>query len=158
DSSKFSKYKRASANALLKSQLLDDGLADVTFYMSDSGGSRIGQAVQDALLRSLSVEKMSLDGLSIGRQPTARDAPLFIISESLGSKIVIDSLNQFENDASTRSFAQKARGNIHTLFLLANQLPILNLGLQDDSGQPDSYTHLLDFAKARNAHRNKRLP
>jgi hypothetical protein len=158
DTTVFSKDKRAWANAYIKSQIMDDRLSDVTFYLNEDGGRQIREAIEDALLRSLSTEGMSLEQLSGGSAPTAKTAPLFVISESLGSKIVVDSLQEFESRHQTREFAQKTRGNIHTLFLLANQIPILNLGVGAPTGGPAHYQHLEEFAVARNAFRNPRLP
>jgi hypothetical protein len=150
--------KRAWANGSLKSQLMDDALSDVTFYLNEEGGRRIRDAIEDALLQSLSVERVTLAQVCSGTTPTAKTAPLFLISKSLGSKIVVDSLQEFEDSPHTRQFARQTRGNVHTLFLLANQIPILNLGLRDASGAPDTYQHLKTFSKARNADRNPRLP
>lgn len=158
DRSKFSKDKRAWANALIKSQIMDDRLSDVTFYLNEDGGRQIREAIQDALLRSLSAEGLSLEQLAGGSIPTAKTAPLFLISESLGSKIVVDSLQEFETRRQTKEFAEKTRGNIHTLFLLANQIPILNLGVEVAPGVSVHYQHLEQFAVARNAFRNPRLP
>ena len=158
DPAKFSKDTRAWANDLIKSQIMDDRLSDVTFYLNEDGGRQIRESIQDALLQSLSTEKMTLEQLNGGSTPTAKTAPLFVISESLGSKIVVDSLKEFESRPQTQVFAQQTRGNIHTLFLLANQIPILNLGVGAASGGSPHYQHLEDFAEARNAHRNPRLP
>jgi hypothetical protein len=158
DSNTFSKDKRALANAYIKSQIMDDRLSDVTFYLNEDGGRLIREAIQDALLRSLSAEGMTLEQLSGGSTPTAKTAPLFLISESLGSKIVVDSLQEFENRHQTKEFAQQTRGNVHTLFLLANQIPILNLGVGTAPGGPAHYQHLEEFARSRNAFRNPRLP
>jgi hypothetical protein len=158
DRTVFSKDRRAWANALIKSQIMDDRLSDVTFYLNEDGGRQIREAIQDALLRSLSAQGLSLDQLSAGATPTAKTAPLFVISESLGSKIVVDSLKEFETRHQTQAFAQQTRGNIHTLFLLANQIPILNLSVRIRSRDSPHYPHLTELAQARNADRNPRLP
>jgi len=158
DPTKFSTDKRAWANNLIKSQIMDDRLSDVTFYLNEEGGRQIRDAIEDALLRALSAEGMSFEALSADTIPTAKNAPLFVISESLGSKIVVDALKEFESRRQTREFAQQTRGNIHTLFLLANQIPILNLGVGSRSRDSSHYPHLTEFAEARNAHRNSRLP
>jgi hypothetical protein len=158
DSTVLSHDKRAWLNGYLKSQIMDDRLSDVTFYLNEDGGRQIREAIEDALLRSLSTEAVTLDQVSTGVTPTAKSAPLFLISESLGSKIVVDSLQTLEDSRQTQQFAQRARGNVHTLFLLANQIPILNLGIRDTAGQPDPYQHLKTFAKSRNAYRSPGLP
>ena len=38
--------------------------------------------------------------------PTAKTAPLFVISESLGSNVVVDSLKEFESRHQTETFAK----------------------------------------------------
>jgi hypothetical protein len=157
-SNTLSKDKRARINADLKNQLMDDAMSDVTFYMNESGGKRVREAIEDALLRTLSNEGMTLASLSSGAVPTAKNVPLFIISESLGSKMIVDSLQEFESDRQTQTFAQQARGNIHSLFLLANQIPLLNLGLVDSNGRPDPYQHLKKLARDRHNYRKNRLP
>ena len=158
DPSKFSKETRAKANAYIKSQIMDDRLSDATFYLNEDGGRLIREDVKDALLRSLSTEGLALDQLSPGVTPTAKIVPLFVISESLGSKIVVDSLREFEDSLQTRDFARLTRGNVHALFLLANQIPILNLGVRDNQGRLDAYDHLKTFARDRNMYRSSRLP
>jgi len=85
-------------------------------------------------------------------------APLFLISESLGSKIVVDSLQEFENKHQTESLRNKRAATWHTLFLLANQIPILNLGVRDESGEAGHLSTFEDLATERNEHRNPRLP
>jgi hypothetical protein len=144
DRTVFSKDKRAWANALIKSQILYDRLSDVTFYLNEDGHHQILAAIQDALLRSLSTERMSVDQLRDGRTPTAKTAPLFILSESLGSKIVVDALRDFESRPQTRDFANQTRG--------------LNLGVEPSARAERRYPHLDEFAVARNAYRNPRLP
>jgi hypothetical protein len=150
----FDTDKRARANGYLKSQIMDELLSDVAFYLNEDGGRLIREAVQDAVLRSLSVEGMTLSQVRAGATPTAKaNVPLFIVSESLGSKIVVDALQAFESSERTAVFAQQTRANVRALFLLANQIPILNLGVRSTTGQPDSYRHLKEFARARTATR-----
>jgi hypothetical protein len=153
DPAAFSKDSRARLNAYLKSQIMDDKLADVTFYLGEEGGGLIREAVEDAMLRSLSTQQIGLAQLQAGAVATAKSAPLFVISESLGSKIVVDSLQDIEDDRKAVDFARDTRSHIGALFLLANQIPILNLGARNGSGQPDPYRHLKNFARARSSQR-----
>jgi hypothetical protein len=147
DKNVLTPYKRASANGYIKSEIMDDRLSDVTFYLGADGGELIRAAVDDALLRSLSTGHTTLAQVKAGTVPTAKPAPLFIISESLGSKIAIDSLEEIEHLDHATQFARDARSYIHALYLLANQIPILNLGAKD------IYQHLQTFADKRNAQR-----
>ncbi|HMK86407.1 MAG TPA: hypothetical protein VK437_10650 [Steroidobacteraceae bacterium] len=158
----FTPYKRAWANGYIKSQIMDSALADVTFYLGEEGGPLIRDAVDDALLRSMSVERFTLDQLRTGSVPHANSTPLFVISESLGSKITVDSLDDLEVKKHAPDFARDLRSHIHALFLLANQIPILNMGTRDAEGHPDVYGHLKAFVNARRQRRDEqglsRLP
>jgi hypothetical protein len=147
DKTALTPYRRAGANGYIKSEIMDDRLSDVTFYLGDNGGQLIRDAVDDALLRSLSTGHTTLAQVRAGNVPTAKDTPLFIISESLGSKIAVDALEEIEGLDNAREFAKDARSHIHALYLLANQIPILNLGAHN------AYQHLQTFANKRNAQR-----
>jgi hypothetical protein len=156
DKTAFTPYKRAWANGFIKSQIMDDRLSDVTFYLGDNGGELIREVVDDALLRSLSTGHTTLAQVKAGTVPTAKSTPLFIISESLGSKIVVDSREEIESLnglESAKEFAKDTRSHIHALYLLANQIPILNLGAHNADGTPNIYQHLATFAHKRNAQR-----
>lgn len=149
----FTPYKRAWANGYIKSQIMDDRLSDVTYYLGGAGGRRIRDAVDDGMLRSLSAESLTLEQAKAGGTPTSRGVPLFIVTESLGSKIAIDSLNDIEQITGSQDFASETRSHVRALFLLANQIPILNLGSRDEVGNPDIYQHLKTFATARSQRR-----
>jgi hypothetical protein len=147
-------YKRAKLNGYIKSQILDDRLSDVTFYLGAEGGETIREAIDDAWLRSLSTGHTTLADVKNGIAPTAKGNPLFIISESLGSKIAIDSLEEIEHlNNNAEEFAKDVRSHVHALYLLANQIPILNLGLNAPDGKPDVYAHLKTFASKRSSQR-----
>jgi hypothetical protein len=158
DAASFFREHRASLNGFGKSQILDDRLSDATFYMGDEGGRRIRAAVEDALLRTLSTEGTTLAQLESGATATSRAVPLYVVSESLGSKVVIDSLQELETNKQAPEFAKDTRSHIGALYLLANQLPLLNLGARGNSeaGTPDAYAHLKTFARARNSRRQER--
>jgi len=149
----FMPYKRAWAHGLIKSQIMDDRLSDVTFYLGDNGGELIREAADDAQLRSLSTGHTTLVQVKAGTVPTAKSTPLFIISESLGSKIAVDSLEEIESLKSAQELANVTRSHIHAMYLLANQIPILNLGAHNADGTPNIYQHLNTFVRKRNAQR-----
>jgi hypothetical protein len=153
DKTAFTPYKRAWANGYIKSQIMDDRLSDVTFYLGEGGGELIREVIDDAWLRSLSTNHTTLAQVKSGTVPTAKGTPLFIISESLVSKIAIDSLEEIEHIPNSEEFAKDVRSHIHALYLLANQIPILNLGAHDAAGRPDIYQHLKTFANKRRVHR-----
>jgi hypothetical protein len=140
-------------NGNIKSQIMDDRLSD---YLGPGGGELIRESVDDAWLRSLSTGHTTLAQVKGGTVPAAKSTPLFIISESLGSKIAIDALEEIESPENAKEFAKDVRSHIHAFYLLANQIPILNLGARDSNGNPDIYQHLKTFANKRNAQRRSK--
>jgi hypothetical protein len=110
-----SKQRRAFLNALLKNTFLNDCLADAVHYLGSTGGARIRATMADALQR-------------VGAHPT------FLIAESLGSKIVFDTVAMELESTERRSQAVSFAENLERVYLLANQLPLLALG--DSSGAP----------------------
>ena len=103
---------RAKLNGALKDELLDECLADAVFYAGDTGHQAIGAAVQDALVRLLP------------REP-GHDRPLVVYTESLGSKILFDALDDPKHWA-TATFAGWYQRPVQ-VFMGANQLPLLSL-------------------------------
>lgn len=108
------KSKRAKLNGALKDSLLNDCLADAMAYQ---GASRpvIRQAMIDALTRVLN--------------DTPTDARVVLISDSLGSKISFDALSEMLL-AAAPSKAQAAASRMGSIYMNANQLPILGLADQ----------------------------
>lgn len=155
-SASFSKDHRAYLNGYGKSAILDDLLSEATFYMGDEGGRRVREAVEDALLRALSTDGTTLAQLEAGAVATSKSEPLFVMSESLGSKIIIDSLQELETKKAAE-FAKNTRSHTGALFLLANPVPLLNLGARGNStsGRPDASAHLKAFATARTSRRQE---
>jgi hypothetical protein len=110
---------RATVNGALKDRLLNDCLADALIYQ---GASRwaMQRAMVDALSQALA-----------GAEP---DAPLVLVSDSLGSKLVFDALASMLEGGSTaaaRTAAASASARLAQVFMNANQLPILGLAEQD---------------------------
>jgi hypothetical protein len=115
------KPKRATANAMLKDWLLNDCLADALVY---EGISRpiIRRAMVEALAQALG----------------GSDAPLVLVSDSLGSKLVFDALSDMlgASTPSAQVMAQKTSARLTQVFMNANQLPILGLADQSVSQPP----------------------
>lgn len=106
------KRERASLNAALKNGLLNDCLADAVIYLSDKG-----EIIRKGVKRSL---------LKIMESIESSDGSLFFLSESLGSKVLRDALlcDSDEKIFAGISFISKSK----VIYLGANQIPILNLG------------------------------
>jgi hypothetical protein len=107
--------KRASINAAIKHTLVDDCLGDVTVYLGDTGNT-IRAGVREALHAIVDDR---------GKDPDISGSPLFLLSESLGSKVLRDSLLCRPDPGDDRVFDMLA--DTAQVFMSANQLPLLNL-------------------------------
>jgi len=103
--------KRAKLNEELKSGLFNDCLSDAIIYLGDQG----------AIIR----EAMEAAIIEVGRLRGTQPRPLVIISESLGSKLVADSVLPTTDAA--HSQALQSLGGTRMIFMAANQIPLLDL-------------------------------
>jgi hypothetical protein len=135
DPTAFTKDIRATFNGYLKSVLLDGALSDVVYYISPEGNRRLYQTVRKAILIALAggIQSATEDE-AFKRMEERVSVPLFEMSESLGSKILRDTLIRMtsEDGASARAAAHqqalvKAVGRNRALFMAANQIPVLSV-------------------------------
>lgn len=116
--------ERGSINAALKNGLLDDCLADATFYLGATGRDLLSAAAQRALLTVFGGGRDPMTDRAAALQAAAQgEAPFFLVTHSLGSKITADALQQLPDSAVT-----SALGRTYQVFMQANQLPMLTLG------------------------------
>lgn len=122
--------KRALFNELLKSTLLDGSLSDVVYYLGDEWGGNhaIRSAVTEAIRIILAGGKRPDSEAQLVAAMEARSTPLFIMTESLGSKILWDSINGLACTASDeeRNALISALGSVDEVFMAANQIPLLS--------------------------------
>lgn len=128
--------ERARVNKFLKDKLLNDCLADVVIYSGPTGKAiRVG--IREALEDIYQMRVSSNSG----------DDPVGFIAESLGSKIMRDALICIEDDtpegqsARLKGLAMLTYSN--SFFLLANQIPLLNAGVQIDCKADPKFLRLL---------------
>jgi len=107
--------KRAKLNARVKDWLVDDCFPDALIYQGVAR-DQIRAAMRDAILRATS-----------DADPAA---PLIVIAESLGSKILFDTLLEMTEQPDTRSTAMQTVNRIAYLIMGANQIPLLSLADQ----------------------------
>lgn len=146
---------RPSLNARVKDGLLDDCLPDALIYQGAARG-QIKARMREALLATAA--------------DTDPEAPLVVISESLGSKILFDTLLRMVEEPGGSRAAQVAAGAMRRtvwLVMAANQIPLLHLadqplgegaGADDDKAgdaraamqapSPDSLQRLLQLRRA----------
>jgi hypothetical protein len=145
---------RATLNAHLKDGLLDDCLADAIIYQGQSR-EEIKRQMKAAILEATahSDDSPAMAG-SLEALSAAQSAPLVIVAESLGSKIVFDTLFAMSEEGAASSAARNTIDRTAVIFMGANQIPILHLadqvvapvadkGVPKAPAQPDSLQKLL---------------
>ncbi|XOV84794.1 MAG: hypothetical protein ACFHXK_06650 [bacterium] len=112
---------RAHLNSMLKSRLVSDCLSDAVLYMSEFG----------ATIR----ERVALALMKIGDEGRSHPDNLYVITESLGSKILADVLAEY----SARPSIRNALSAPAAVYMAANQIPLLDLGsTRSESGALES--------------------
>ncbi len=134
------KPKRAHYNGKLKDSLLNDCLSDAMIYQGQSNA-----AMRRAMIDAISTVLERAD-----KRPDA--APLIVVAESLGSKLLFDALSdmlQPEAPQRMRELGQAAARRMAIVFMVGNQLPILGLAEQQLApgvaplGPPDALQRFL---------------
>ncbi len=130
---------RARLNARFKDGLIDDCLPDALVYQGVARDD-IQRRMRDAILQVLDASD------------AASEVPLVVISHSMGSKILFDTLLRMTEEApGSRAalVAQKAVDRLRLLVMAANQIPLLSLADQQIAtaplapAAPDSLQRLL---------------
>lgn len=117
--------KRASLNRDLKNGLIDDCFSDAVIYTGAAGDpirSWMRSEVCDALGGNISAAGRCVIDNSEPRRKTV------LVAESLGSKILSDAIVAIWQTApaSEQSRIAQRLGDVQMVFLLANQIPLLN--------------------------------
>lgn len=126
--------KRVLANRYLKETLLDNCLADAVYYAGNDGRNALQTAIRQGVSTALFGDPTDLCGTSSSaqrRRPLHAESrtPIVFITESLGSKMLYDTLVETLNTcdiAGHAEFSEALQGPIE-VFMAANQLPILSL-------------------------------
>jgi hypothetical protein len=111
---------RAVANRYFKDDLLDDKLSDVVVYQSPAKSAidlEMAHAIEAVLSDST---------------PNRARVPLFFITESLGSRVTWDAialLDAPEMPESNKGLVARSYARTAVIFMAANQLPMLQLGI-----------------------------
>lgn len=134
--------RRAWANSIAKSTLMNDCLVDAVFYLGPNGDvirrdvrefwcGYLGGKVTQSSGRLDEKLKCRINRISLGA-----NAPVFLIPASLGSKVIFDAYRQVEVSGSVaRAQALGPVGGIH---LVTNQILLL-----DQAGVGDKETQIL---------------
>jgi hypothetical protein len=126
-------YKRARLNSKFKDILLNDCISDALIYAGDLR-EHIQNQIKQALLLSLgngdAQKSFALDFLVT--EAKQKKEPLFFISESLGSKVLFDTLRVMKNEGEAMAMVvDRTLGRTMQVFMWANQIPLLSLALGD---------------------------
>lgn len=110
---------RARLNGAVKDKLLNDCLADVLIYQGNAHDT-----IRDTMA--------GIVAQVIDADPDS-DAPLVVVAESLGSKMLFDALASMleSNQPRLQALGQRAARRLALVFMAGNQLPILALAEQD---------------------------
>jgi len=118
-------YKRSTLSSLLKSRLLDDCLADAMVFAGPAR-QKIMDQVAEAITYAAGIRAPDKARRGLLRQGEAEETPLFIISESLGSKILFDTLSDMIAKNRERLVSQ-TMARVTQIYMTANQIPVLSL-------------------------------
>jgi hypothetical protein len=99
---------RSKTTTYIKDYLFNDGFADAVMYTGEAK-----QAIKDNVARSIELINSSND-----------NTITIIITFSLGSKIVVDTVNDMHAKGKLGSLAN----SVEMIYLMANQIPLINIG------------------------------
>ena len=115
---------RLVVNNSLKVQLMDESLSDVVLYVG-----KFRPYIQLPVTNA--IYQMVAD--------SSPNDPISIITHSLAGYIVVDTLSSMYDSDASKSVAHNYASHVRQLFMMANQLPILNLSdLTDINSNPSS--------------------
>jgi hypothetical protein len=125
-------YKRSKLSSLLKSSLLDDCLADAMVFAGPTRQEIMNQ-VAEAITYAAGIRAPDKSTRALLKQGEAEQTPLFIISESLGSKILFDTLCTMSAKNEER-LVKQTMGRVTQIYMTANQIPVLSLAAPVECG------------------------
>jgi hypothetical protein len=106
------KSDRLSINEALKYDLMDEGFGDAALYLNPVFRPKM----QEPILQSIQVIASNIDN---------DDDQIIFLGHSLGSMMTFDTIAANANDPAVSKFAEKTTD----IIMLANQIPLLSLGL-----------------------------
>jgi hypothetical protein len=137
--------ERANINSKTKTKLINECISDAVIYLGKMG-IEIRQGVGNSLasiFRHIQDEK----------EPDLSKADIFLLGESLGSKVLLDSVGCTQDGE--RNQIQRSLKKVKYMYLVSNQIPLLSLdsdGLICDEStlRSSSYSGFKDFVNEMN--------
>jgi hypothetical protein len=120
------KWQRASLNAEIKAGLVNDCLSDAMIYAGESG-PELREMMKYALCEAVDLvydpQTKNCQETVPARTP---GGPILIVTESLGSKMVIDASLELAGGTAPAAFERRL-AFVPQVYMLANQLPLIEL-------------------------------
>ena len=120
-------YKRANLNNSLKTNLIDDCFSDAVAYLGKPG-DKIRAEAKATVCEELGGRLTGSGVCDV--EPSVEPTPTVLISESLGSKIMMDAIRSIweaKIPPAARARLAEQIATISQVFLLSNQLPLLDV-------------------------------
>lgn len=122
---------RAKYNGELKNSIVTYGFTDAAMYMSPAGQA-LREGVEASLCIALSnsyesYKNQANSSEACSKQPNTK-SPLLLVSHSLGSRIIFDTLKTDLSDRLAKQIENGTSNNTIEIHMLANQLPLLGIG------------------------------
>jgi hypothetical protein len=114
-------------NRSIKQALVNDCLSDPIIYAGHEH-ARLRRMMKSALCAALDLRYDEASGTCVVRGPTVNQ-PILVVSESLGSKLVFDAMLDLGSADGGSSAFQRAMAAVPQIYMLANQLPLLDLAI-----------------------------
>lgn len=121
--------RRAMINASVKNEIMDGCLSDALYAVGQEGIDRLGSTIEEGLSIALAGGSALSDSSGKTLELLQKErAPLFVVTESLGSKLFIDAVIRLANRSceARKSMSVSMKRTVQ-VFMEANQLPILAL-------------------------------
>jgi hypothetical protein len=160
--------QRLEVHGDIKRVLVNENLSDAVLYVGKFK-TKMQAAVEGAICLMLAdlgpkSEHVQFDNICKDANKAAEQDEIAVITYSLGSRMVFDTLNKMGEDSKTRDDAERFTQKVTKFFMLADQLPLLELGeveFQEKMGTQDKArgmpTSLKGFIAARRQRMNDPL-
>jgi hypothetical protein len=122
---------RSLLNGLFKKTLLNDCLTDAMIYVGEARPT-IRKQMAEAVLTALGHQSNVKTLAALREAAKAEATPIFIITDSLGSKIFYDTLWKMSHDNENEGVVNAIFGRTIQMYMQANQIPILSLAAPID--------------------------
>jgi hypothetical protein len=124
---------RIPLNRSLKSEILNDDLADAVLYLSPTYRREMQYPVEQALCRIIT--DTPLDGRPCNPPASADfNGEIVVITHSLGSRMIFDAIEAHQYGR----WIDRFKNRVTQLYMLANQLPLLDMGEYDGVERKDA--------------------